>query len=420
VARKKIEMTDSAVPTRLRAIQQDARAWSRFSGMKYTRALRLMEHPLAKGILGERISARDVIRALGEHPVLTESVWENTSGGEVVDTGERVTHLGRNGLYSSEEHPFSVEHEDDYLRLVLTAEVLRMFESTREPNEDTYSYNLKHTAEEFFGEHLGQFSYVANGDVIWAAAALGIPIEESLPRERGLNADVGLVTEQVKYARSMRRSSGSARDRIRAHHHRPPGYLFLRQSLQEYRDTGAAPGRWNGVNEQAEPKTSPFHEWLVVQALPGGRGAPGTREALAGDYAAGVRDGDHGVVLQPEQLVTLMRDLGADEKWVDAAREAVLDWAMTSRLSTGIRTELIDSDRRGHSGWGAGGGTVESYKFQCPCGEGTIVEEHESVPGVREHDVRTICRKCSGAWEFVPNLAVRQWRIRPVVASAAA
>ena len=343
-------MNDRAVPARPRAIQQDARAWSSFSGMKYTRALRLMEHPLTQGILGERICARDVIRALGEHPVLTEPVWEDTSDGEVVDSGEHVTHLGRNGLYSSEEHPLSVEHEDDYLRLVLTAEVLRMFERTREPDEHTYSYNLKHTAEEFFEEHLGQFSYVANGEVIWAAAALGIPLAESLPGEWGLNADLGLVREQVEYAGSMRRSSGSGRDRIRAHHHRPPGYLFLKRALQEYRDSGATPGRWNGVDEQAEPKTSPFHEWLVAQAFPGGRGVPGTREALAGDYAAGVRDGDHGVVLHPEELVTLMLGLGADEKFVDAARETVLDWAMTSPLSTGIRIELIDGDRRGHSG----------------------------------------------------------------------
>nr|WP_154923550.1 hypothetical protein [Microbacterium testaceum] len=419
MARKKIEMNDSAVPARLRAIQQDARAWSRFSGMKYTRALRLMEHPLAQGILGERISARDVIRALREHPVLTEPIWEESIAGELVDTGERVTHLGRNGLHSSGEHPFSVGHEENYLGLVLTAEVLRMFERTREPNESSYSYNLKHTAEEFFAEHLGQFSYVANGDVIWAAAALGIPIEESSPGDWGLNADLGLVTEQVEYARSMRKSSGSDRDRIRAHHHRPPGYLFFMQTLREYRDTGAAPGRWNGVDEQAEPKTSPFHEWLIVQALPGGRGVPGTRESLAGDYAAGVRDGNHGIVLQPEQLVTLMRDLGADEKWVDAAREAALDWAMTSPLSTGIRTELIDGDGRGPSGWGAGSGDTEHYKFRCPCGEGTIVEEHENIPGFREHDVRMICETCDAAWEFVPGLAVRQWRVRPVMASAA-
>lgn len=420
MARKKIEMNDSAVPARPREIQRDARAWSKFSGMKYTRALRLMEHPLTQGILGERICARDVIRALAEHPVLTEPVWEDTSDGEVVDPGERVTHLGRNGLYSSEEHPFSVAHEDDYLKLVLTAEVLRMFEKRREPNEDTYSYNLKHTAEEFFAEHLGQFSYVANGDVIWAAAALGIPIAESSPGEWGLNADLGLVTEQVEYARWMRRSYGPGRARIRAHHHRPPGYLFLRQALQEYRDTGTAPGRWNGIDEQAEPKTSPFHEWLVAQALLGERGVPGTREALAGDYAAGVRDGDHGVVLQPEQLVTLMRDLGADEKFVDAARQAVLDWAMKSPLSTGIRTELIDGDRRGHSGWGAGGGTVEHYEFRCPCGEGTIDEEHDNIPGFREHDVRISCGNCSAAWEFVPDLSVRQWRIRSVAAPSAA
>nr|WP_186807519.1 hypothetical protein [Microbacterium testaceum] len=47
-----------------------------------------------------------------------------------------------------------------------------------------------------------------------------------------------------------------------------------------------------------------------------------------------MHDGDHGVVLQPEKFVILMRGLGADDKWVDVAREAVLDWAMTSPLST--------------------------------------------------------------------------------------
>jgi hypothetical protein len=413
-------MNDSAVPARLRAIQQDARVWSGFSGMKYTRALRLMEHPLAQGILGERICARDLIRALAEHPALTEPGWEESTDGELVDTGERVAHLGRNGLYSSEEHPFSVAHEDDYLRLVLTAEVLRMFDRAEEPNEDTYSYNLKNTVEQFLGEHLGQFSYIANGDAIWAAAALSIPIEESSPGEWGRNADLGLDSEQVHYAWAMRRSSGSARDRIRAHHHRPPGYLFLKQALQEYRDTGAAPGRWNGVDEHAEPKTSPFHEWLVAQALPGERGVPGTREALAGDYAAGIRDGDHGVVLQPEQLVTLMRDLSADQMFLDAAREAVVDWAMTSPLSTGIRTELIDGNRRGHPGWGAGGGTTEHYEFRCPCGAGTIDEEHENIPGFREHSKRIACATCRKTWEFVPDLAERQWRIRPIASPAAA
>lgn len=420
MARKKIEMNDSAVPARLRLIQQDARAWSKFSGMKYTRALRLMEHPLAQGILGERICARDVIRALGEHPVLSEPVWEESIDGELVDTGERVTHLGPNGLYSSEAHPFSVAHEEDYLRLVLTAEVLRTFDRTEKSNEHPSSYNLKHTAEEFLGEHLGQFFSVANGCAIWAAAALGISISESSPGEWGPNANLGLDPEQVRYAWAMRRSSGSAREKIHAHHHRPPGYLFLKQALKEYRDTGATPGRWNGVDEQAEPKTSPFHEWLVAQELPGERGTPGTREALAGDYAEGVRIGNHGVVRQPEQLVTLMRDLNADQMFVDAARDAVLEWAMTSPLSMGIRTELIDGNRRGHPGWGAGGGTIEHYEFRCPCGAGTIDEEHENIPGFREHSKHIACATCSKTWEFVPGLAERQWRIRPIASPAAA
>ena len=154
----------------------------------------------------------------------------------------------------------------------------------------------------------------------------------------------------------------------------------------------------------------------MKQARPGERGVPGTRAALAGDYAAGVSDSNHGVVLQPEQLVTLMRDLGADEMFVDAARDAVLDWAMSSPQSAGIRTELIDRDRRGHPGWGAGGGTIERYEFRCPCGAGTIVEEHENIPGFREHSKDIVCATCIKTWEFVPGLAERQWRVRPVAA----
>ncbi|MEV4777412.1 hypothetical protein [Microbacterium sp. LWH12-1.2] len=407
-----------ATPARSREVERDARAWSKFSGMKYTQALRAMEHPLAQGILGDRICARDLIRVLTELPVLSEPIWETDSEGREIETNERVTHLGDSGLYAAENRALSSATEHDYVELVLTAEVLRAFTPTAEPRSEAYSYNLKHTVEEFLGEHLGDHAYIANGQAIWAAAALGIPLAESNPGEFSLNADFGLMPEQVEYARRMRRTSGATRIAVRAHHHRPPGYLFLQQALQHYRDTGEAPGRWDGVDEHAEPLTSAFHEWLSVQADPSGaRGARGSRERLAGDYAAGVRDGDHGVARKPEELLTILRRVGADDDFFDMARDAIVDWARTSPLSNGIRTELVDRHRSDHGGWGAGGGDVERYEFRCPCGDGAIVEEHDNVPGFREHDVTIICRTCTSEWDFVPGLSVRGWRVAPISAA---
>lgn len=412
-------MNDNTAPARAREIQRDARAWSTFSGMKYTRALRLMEHPLAQGILGDRICSRDVIRVLTEHPVLSEPIWDVGADGNEFQTEERVTHLGDGGLYGAEDRSLGVSTEEDYLGLILTAEVLRAFTRTDVPTSDAYSYNLKHTAEEFLGEHLREYSYVSNGQVIWAAAMVGIPLAESNPGAYSLNADMALVREQVDYARRTRRSAGAARDGVRAHHHRPPGYLFLQRALAEHRDSGATPGRWNGVDDQAEPLTSPFHEWLIAPAAPARDNVPHrSRERFTGDYAAGVRDGEHGIARRPEDLLAILHTVGGDLDSFDMARDAVLDWARTSPLSTGIRTELLDSSRDSHDGWGAGDGDTERLEFRCPCGRGLIVEEHDNIPGFREHGAWIQCETCRDEWDFVPGLSTDGWRVQPIAALA--
>ena len=103
-----IEMTNNRTTVaRSREIERDAKAWSKFSGVKYTQALRLMAHPLAQGILGDRICARDAIRVLTEHPVLSEPVGDTDSDGGELETEERVTHLGDSGLFSAEKRQLS-------------------------------------------------------------------------------------------------------------------------------------------------------------------------------------------------------------------------------------------------------------------------------------------------------------------------
>lgn len=389
-----------------RGLQRDARAWQRFTGMKYTKALRLMQHPLAQGILGERISSRALIRVLTEHPVLVDS---GVGAGATSDS----TNLGENGIWSALDHPLEHGSEDSFLRLVMAAEVLRMFTPIGAPADTVSSYSLKHVAENYLGDYLGDFSYVTNGKLIWAAAALGLPLAEIDPGEYSPNVFVGVDPQQAEYSQGMA-GQGPA---PRAHHHRPPGYEYLRSALEVYAATGSGVAQWNGVDEAAEPLTSPFHEWLIAQvSADGRRDVLGTRENLAYDYGAGVDGSFHSIARNPEDLMFILSETSASPQSFEAARVAIIDWARTSPLSTGIRTEPINMDRHGHEGWGAGSGTVERYEYRCPCGKGTILEEHDNIPGFREHDVRILCDTCHGEWRFRDDLSVREWRIEPVPA----
>ena len=52
-----------------------------------------------------------------------------------------------------------------------------------------------------------------------------------------------------------------------------------------------------------------------------------------------------------------------------------------------MRTKLICSSQEDHIGYGAGSGDTERYEYECPCGKGKIIEEHDNIPGFRDHDV---------------------------------
>jgi hypothetical protein len=395
----------NTTPNRPREIVRDVRELQRFSGMKYTEALRAVEHPLAQGILGERIRARAIIRVLTEHPELS------TSGS---DSDVPVTHLGRNGLRSDEPFPTGLTTEHDYVSVVLAAEVLRLFDRTGTPTDGVGSYGVKHTIERFFSAHLPQFSYVANGSAIHAAAALGIPLVANPADRLDPNATFGLVAEQVAYVDRVLEDRRTESTTVRGHHHRPAGLAFLERALDEYHATGKQPARWNGLDEDPAPLTSPFHEWLIAQAGPGDFGS---RALLAADYAAGLRDSDHAVARQPEELISILRATGAHETVVDAGKDAIIDWARTSPQSTGIRTELSHSSQWDHQGWGAGSGDTERYRFECPCGQGSIVEEHENTRGFREHDRWIECDTCRAEWQFIEGLPTRGWRLEPLSAA---
>lgn len=57
-------------------------------------------------------------------------------------------------------------------------------------------------------------------------------------------------------------------------------------------------------------------------------------------------------------------------------------------------------------------GTTELYTYECPCGKGTIVEEHDNIPGFRDHGVYIYCDTCKEKYEFDLTDGIRNWQLK--------
>lgn len=64
-----------------------------------------------------------------------------------------------------------------------------------------------------------------------------------------------------------------------------------------------------------------------------------------------------------------------------------------------------------HLEYGAGAGDTEYYEYECPCGKGTIIEEHDNIPGFRNHSVCLHCDICSRKYFIDTSAGIRNWRI---------
>lgn len=391
-----------------RALQQDAKAWAAFTGCNYTTALRQMNDPRAEGFLGERISARKLIATLNDHVLIGD------------DGDEHV--LGEWGFYADD--PFKFNMKTDYVELALIADMLRMFTPLAESaTPEVGSYSLKHTVEHFLRPH---FSYVTNGRLIWAAAALGLPLAE-YDRDGGPNLLVGIPEREHDYVRRMVRTG---QNQPQGHHHRPPGYKHLHEALQRCAAGEPVGDRW--VRSGPKVESAPFHDWLVLQA---DRDDP--IGDISRDYAAGVRDSDHRIARTPDELRAIMDEIRVSLHFYRAAEDAVAEWdrltappapvqeaaapaeGSTSSVTeaqpaTGIRTQRISAGSWDTDGYGAGAGNMKRYEFLCPCGNGKVVEEHDNTPGFREHDVWIECGKCRPEWAFLGDRSVSDWALEPV------
>ncbi|MHA7303846.1 hypothetical protein ACX80E_01135 [Arthrobacter sp. TMN-49] len=378
--------------TRDRKIKQDTRAWATFTDINYTTALRQVESPLAQGFLDERISARHLINTLEDHLLV------GADGGDFI--------LGEAGYYA--DKAWSFNQTSDFIELALLVDFLRLFTSIA-PGEtpEVSSYSLKHTAEKFLAPHC---SFVSNGRLIWAAAALGLPMVE---QEGGLNLMIGISEPEHDYVKRM---VNAGQPKPRGHHHRPAGMTHLKTVLAQCAAGEPVLDRW----ERPAPSTEafPFHEWLIQQA-----GRDDLVGDVTGDYAAGVRDSSNKIARAPKDLLDILDEVSTSRDARDAAIAAIKEWAGVApadqREDLGIRTGLISDTASDTPGWGAGAGSIEVYTYHCPCGDGEVIEEHDNTPGFQEHDVRIFCDKCRSDWRFVKGLGVRQWQLEPVTAGDA-
>lgn len=287
-------MTSST--SRNRALQRDVRAWQKFTGVSYTAALRELEDPLVQGILGDRVSARDLIRVLDEHPV----IGNDGEAGPLDDRGLKA------------DAPMTLSSKKIlFLEVALSIEILRMFSPTpAHLGEDDWSssYTLKHTAENFMG---AAYAYVSNGAMIWAAAYLGLPISPT----GSWNADISVPPLEHRYVRRMH---AWGEEPPLGHQHRPPGYARLRGAIDTILNVDARPE----MIELGQVEVTPFHEWLLQQK---DRGGPMGK--VAEDYERGTAASDHGLAALPADLMRILDAAGADMDYVDAARELSAEWA---------------------------------------------------------------------------------------------
>lgn len=76
-----------------------------------------------------------------------------------------------------------------------------------------------------------------------------------------------------------------------------------------------------------------------------------------------------------------------------------------------MRTKMVYSSEEEHQGYGAGSGDIERYEYECPCGKGKIVEEHDNIPGFRDHAVFFSCSECRNKYDLDTSNGIRSWEL---------
>ncbi|MCY1718557.1 hypothetical protein OVA26_16595 [Microbacterium sp. SL62] len=298
-------MSDSTT-ARDRAITRDAKTWSRVTNTKYTEALRLIEHPLHQGILGDRIVVRDLLRTLEDHPVIGSAHTRST--------------FGARGL--GDDTPLVDELSPTMFRqILLCVEFLRMFTPSTEVDEasrhEVDSYTLKHRLEHFLERTTPE--HITIGAMILAAAVLELPIREQ-KFELGKSRNV-LITLPRHEAEFMRGEHPALNARRGGTYHRPPGYRRLFAVLDKASRGEAFVDELHADHDR-KPTLSGFHVWLASQIDRDTDDVPFVR-----DYLAGIADSDHDPAASGEDLRGILNGLPrVHEDWLAAAEGYIAEY----------------------------------------------------------------------------------------------
>ena len=73
--------------------------------------------------------------------------------------------------------------------------------------------------------------------------------------------------------------------------------------------------------------------------------------------------------------------------------------------------KLLDS-KISYQDYGVSEGDKEVITYECPCGKGTIVQEHKNAPGFKEDNVFITCKKCKKVYEVDVKNGARNWDLK--------
>lgn len=92
-----------------------------------------------------------------------------------------------------------------------------------------------------------------------------------------------------------------------------------------------------------------------------------------------------------------------------------------------MRTKLIKDSAVAYPNFKGGAGVAptafscvantETYEYECPCGNGKIVEEHDNIPGFRDHFIWIYCDACRKKYRLDTSKGVRNWDLVEINAS---
>ena len=75
-----------------------------------------------------------------------------------------------------------------------------------------------------------------------------------------------------------------------------------------------------------------------------------------------------------------------------------------------MRTKMLSKDSF-PGGYGSMRGDTERIEYECPCGKGKIIEEHDNIPGFRDHDVWIECHDCYKKYTLDISQGIRNWEL---------